>query len=267
MASLKATSKTKFKHSGKNSPHTKEIFKARSKKEVKVRKWAGKANSECSFSPLAKNAIVSVCDAILSKAGNTWYYIKYKGHYGFVYSGHFQSVSNNAIRFVDILNTYHKYIKEHGSKFKYKFESSLDSFLKAVARVEAGEKAGMTCLVPMGWALQEMGIRRSDAKVWVSGDSGSFKSHYTGGVKNKFDRITSGSMIGLTVKESVDLNLLKIGDMIAFKDKTHTVAYTGKDYLMFDGGHNSMKNDIYTGIIADYKNYKHEISEILRWKE
>ena len=267
MASIKATSKTKFKQSGTTKPSGKEIFKARSKREAIPRTWAGKNNPECKISPIPKSAVVGVCDAILSKAGNNWYYIKYKGQYGFVFAGHLQSVSKHALKFVEHLNGIHDYVKEHGDKFIYKFESELNSFAKAQARVKAGKKAGMTCLVPMAWALQSMGIKRADGKIWVSGNNGSFKHHYTGGVKKYLSRITSGEAIGKTVKQAIDANLLKPGDFVAFKDKTHTAAYTGKGYTMYDGGHNSMKGGKHTGIKADYKNYKHKISEILRWKE
>ena len=268
MAELKATSTSKFKHSGKTSPHTKEIFKARTKKQIAIKTWAGKNNPECFFSPLAKGAVVSVCDAILSKAKNTWYYVKTSdGHYGFICAGDMQSVSNKALKFIGHLNEIHDYVKDHGNMFIYEFDSALNSFTKAKARVKAGKKAGMTCLVPMAWALQAMGIKRSDGKVWVSGNDGSFKDHYTGGVKKNLTRIKSDGPIGKTVKAAVDANLLKPGDFIAFKDKTHTAAYTGDGYLVYDGGHNSMKDGKHTGIKANYENYKHKISEILRWKE
>lgn len=267
MAKIEATSKTKFKQSGKVQPSGQALFIARTKKEVKVRTWAGKTNPEAKFSPIPKGAVAIVCDAILSKAGNTWYYIKYNGKYGFAYYGHFQSVSKNALKFVEHLNEFHDYVKQHGDKFIYKFESELDSFEKMKARIKSGKKAGMTCLVPMALALRVMGIKRADGKIWVSGNDGSFKQHYTGGVKKYFARITDGKMIGLTVEDAVNRNLLKPGDMIAYKDKTHTSCYTGKDYIMFDGGHNSMKNGKHTGIKANYENYPYKISEILRWKE
>ena len=79
-------------------------------------------------------------------------------------------------------------------------------------------------------------------------------------------RITKGSAIGLTVKQAVDKNLLKIGDTMRFENVTHTFTYTGKNYTMYDGGHSSMKDGVYTGIKASYKNDSRKISEILRWK-
>lgn len=268
MAKIEATSKTKFKRSGKTSPIMTELFKARTKKQVTVRMWAGKDQHKCGFSPLEKDSIVSVCDAILSAAGHTWYYIKTdNGHYGFVYADSTSSVSNYAINFLDKLANYHRYIKTNNKWFKYKFMGEVDSFTKAKDRVARQEKVGITCLVPIAWALHAMGIKKADGKSWVSGNYGSFKYHYTGGVKARLKRITDGKAIGKTVKTAVDDDLLKPGDIIAFKNKTHTVAYSGKDYYVYEGGHAAMKDGKYTGIKVSYSNYVHKISEILRWKE
>ena len=268
MAKLTATSKTKFKRSGQRQPKTTAIFKARAKKDVPVRMWAGKNHVECSFSPLPKDTIVSVCDAILSAAGNTWYYIKTSdNHYGFVYADSLSSVSDHAIRFLDYLANYHKYIRDNSRWFYYKFMSDITSFGKAQRRIEKQKKVGITCLVPIAWALNAMGIKRKDGLPWVSGNYGSFKDHYTGVVKKYLKRVTSGHAIGKTVKQAVDNNLLKPGDILAFKNKTHTVAYSGKGYTVYEGGHQAMQDGKYTGIKVSYKDYKHPISEILRWKE
>lgn len=268
MAKLKATSKTKFRHSGKTEPGKKEIFKARTTKEVRVRIWAGKSNPECAFSPLPKGAVISICDAILSKAGNTWYYFKASnGYHGFIYSGSVESVAKNAVEFIGILGDYHKYIKAHGGWFYYKFMSEITSMKKAKDRIAKKKKVGITCLVPIAWALNAMGIKRADGKIWVSGNHGSFKDHYTGGVKKKLKRVTKDGPIGYTVKEAVKKGLLKPGDIIAFKGRTHTVAFSGDGYRVYEGGHQAIKDGKYTGIKVDYENYKHRISEILRWKE
>lgn len=52
---------------------------------LKVRRSPGTSNTdtECSFSPLKYNTEVSVCDSTKGSDGNTWYYICYKGKYGF----------------------------------------------------------------------------------------------------------------------------------------------------------------------------------------
>ena len=55
------------------------------KSGLKVRKNPGTSNAdlECSFSPLKYNTPVSVCDSTTGSDGNKWYYICYKGKYGF----------------------------------------------------------------------------------------------------------------------------------------------------------------------------------------
>lgn len=52
--------------------------------ELNVRTWPGKENKTCSFSPLKKDANVYVCDKAKAANGDSWYYIKYNGKYGFV---------------------------------------------------------------------------------------------------------------------------------------------------------------------------------------
>ena len=145
--------------------------------------------------------------------------------------------------------------------------SFVSSFAKAKNRIADGKKVGITCLVPIAWALSAMGIKKADGKPWVSGNYGSFKDHYTGGVKTKLQRLTEGKAIGKTIKKAEDENLLKPGDILAFKDKTHTVAYSGSDCYVYEGGHAAMKDGKYTGIKVSYNNYTHKVSEILRWKE
>jgi GH25 family lysozyme M1 (1,4-beta-N-acetylmuramidase) len=55
------------------------------KSGLKVRNSPGTSNAdlECSFSPLKYNTPVSVCDSTTGSDGNKWYYICYKGKYGF----------------------------------------------------------------------------------------------------------------------------------------------------------------------------------------
>lgn len=65
--------------------YKKEKFEGRvTASELNVRTWAGTENPVCSFSPLKNGVIVSVCDEAKAKDGSLWYYIKYKGKYGFV---------------------------------------------------------------------------------------------------------------------------------------------------------------------------------------
>ena len=55
---------------------------------LNVRKWAGKEYPLCSFSPLARNELVDICDAMTATDGNNWYYICFNGKYGFVNSNY-----------------------------------------------------------------------------------------------------------------------------------------------------------------------------------
>lgn len=79
-----------------NKPVNKPVKKGYNKSEkwkgviiaqsgLKVRRSPGTSNTdtECSFSPLRYNTEVSVCDSTKGSDGNTWYYICYKGKYGF----------------------------------------------------------------------------------------------------------------------------------------------------------------------------------------
>ena len=55
---------------------------------LNVRTGAGTNNNLCSFSPLKKNIVVSVCDSVKANNGDIWYYIKYNGKYGFAHSSY-----------------------------------------------------------------------------------------------------------------------------------------------------------------------------------
>ena len=53
---------------------------------LNVRKWARTSYDVCSFSPLGNGEEVGICDIVKDETGAVWYYIKYKGKYGFVHS-------------------------------------------------------------------------------------------------------------------------------------------------------------------------------------
>lgn len=60
-------------------------WKGKTTTTLKVRKWAGTENDECSFSPLSDGEEISICDEVKAANGDKWYYIKNKaGKYGFV---------------------------------------------------------------------------------------------------------------------------------------------------------------------------------------
>lgn len=145
------------------------------------------------------------------------------------------------------------------------FSNSESTFAKAEALLKKGKKTGLTCVVPCRWALKDTGIDPSG----FYGKNGTFSHCYKGSVKTHLNRIISGAVIGLTLKQAVDKKLLNPGDIITFENSTHTFVYTGAGYLVYDGGHAAIKGDAYTGIVVDYSKYNssRKISEILRWKD
>lgn len=165
--------------------------------------------------------------------------------------------------FLGRLQKYNPVLKNYGKQLHYSYEDSESTFAKAEAKLEKGKKTGLTCVVPCRWALKDIGIDPSG----FYGKDGSFKHCYKGDIKTHLQRIISGEPVGKTIKQAVDKRLLKPGDILAFKDKTHTFVYTGQEYLMYDGGHAA--DYIKSGIIVNYsKHYSSStIKEILRWKD
>lgn len=166
-------------------------------------------------------------------------------------------------KFLERLSRYSDFIKQHGSMLFYSFSESESSFAKAKAKILKGKKTGITCVVPCRWALRAIGI--SPYGFWAK--NGTFSHCYKGSIKTHLKRITSGRAIGKTIKQAVEAKLLKPGDILCFKGRTHTFVYSGIGYLVYDGGHAA--NYSKTGILVDYskKNAKYQISEILRWKD
>ena len=265
MIRITATSKTKFKQSGKTEPSKREIFKAWVwSKGLNVRDWAGDKHNPCSFSPLSQGAIVGVCDAILSADGKNWYYIKIGTKYGFINAKYVKGVPQITLRFLHHLEVMHTYVKHNGSKFKYYFDKNLTTFQKAKNYIAKGGIAGITCVVPCRWALKAVGIDPSG--FW--GKDATFKHCYKGVIKDHFKRVTEGGAVGMTVKQAVDKGVFPIGAICAFKGRTHTFVYSGDRYYVYDGGHAAIKDGKYTGVKVDYsvKNKNCIISEYLVWK-
>ena len=72
-------------------------WKGKTTTALKVRKWAGTENGECSFSPLKDGEEISVCDEIQAADGSRWYYIKNKaGKYGFASAKHITTAGASA---------------------------------------------------------------------------------------------------------------------------------------------------------------------------
>ena len=72
-------------------------WKGKTTTTLKVRKWTGTENGECSFSPLKAGEEISVCDEIQAADGSRWYYIKNKaGKYGFASAKHITAAGAGA---------------------------------------------------------------------------------------------------------------------------------------------------------------------------
>lgn len=68
---------------------------------LSVRIYAGTENKECSFSPFKKGEVISVCDSVKAKDGDTWYYICSNGKYGFVHSDYVEKDTETKVETAD----------------------------------------------------------------------------------------------------------------------------------------------------------------------
>ena len=266
---LEATSKKIFAVSNSGTPNKKTRFKAKvMAKSLNVREWADPGSGLCTFSPLPYGKVVNVCDALLSPDKKTWYYIKVGDKYGFVNAGFVDQLDRDKV--VSLLSEYNKSVKSNYKLTENRYDSDLDTFAKAKKRWQHGKKVGLTCVVPLRWALHSIGVRRADGKSLIAAVRGSFRESYTGGVKNHLSRITEGAPIGYGTKSAIDKGLLKKGDIVCWKDATHTATYSGEGYFFYEGGGSCVKNGHYpNGIKLNYgENFyrNKKISEILRWK-
>ena len=120
-------------------------------------------------------------------------------------------------------------------------------------------------MVPIRWALKMMGLNPDG--FWAK--DGKFYG-YDSDLKSKLKIYRKTGPVGYTIKQAVDKGLLKPGDIIAFKGRTHTVAYSGTGYKVYEGGHAALRKKFKNGILLDYSKvllYKgKKISSILRWR-
>lgn len=170
------------------------------------------------------------------------------------------------IRFMFLVKKYNSYIKKHGKHFK-RSDSVEKSYSEAVEKVKEGKTAHVNCCTPINWAFRDIGM--DPYSIWSK--NGTFKDKFRGTMTKHLKRITKGAAVGYTVKQAVDNGLLEEGDIISFKSLTHTVAYTGSGYKVYDSGSAAERRGYEkVGATLDYStvgSYKDKkISEILRWK-
>lgn len=155
--------------------------------------------------------------------------------------------------------------KAYPKRWVYSWGKAKKTFEGAKREVKSGHKTGTTCVVPIRWALKMMGLNPDG--FW--GYKGSFKG-YDADLKKKLKIFRKTGPVGYTIKQAVDKGLLKPGDIIAFKGRTHTVAYSGTGYKVYEGGHVALWKKFKNGILLDYSKvlrYKgKKISSVLRWK-
>lgn len=174
-------------------------------------------------------------------------------------------------RLVMLLSVYHAYIAAHAKYFINHYDPKMTNFPLAKQCVAIKKEVGLTCVVPLRWALYEMDIENGDGKCLISAPGGSFEKCYTGEVKTYFKRYTSTGAIGKTAKQVIDAGQLKAGDIICFENLTHVAVYSGTGYIFFGGGGECVKDGHYpNGIRLDYStfpNYKNrKIAEVLRMR-
>ena len=265
---LKAKSSTVHTISKVSKPATTKQFVGKIySKRAPIRTSPGGKSKETSFSPLAKGRELDVLDSILSKAGNTWYYIRYKNKYGYIHASHVKTFRDY---FVKRLEAYHTYIKDHSSKFIYDYDSDIKTFTIAKKEIGKGHKVHITCVAPVRWGLHALGVATEDFDSLIYGEDGHFK-HFNGNANKYLKKITKDGPIGKTWKKAIDDGSLKKGDIVVFKGYTHTSVYSGKDYIFFDSGRTSFSKGLsHYGIKHDYNKqnrYKDDkISEVLRWR-
>ena len=169
-----------------------------------------------------------------------------------------------AANYIAIQKIYHQGYKKYGKYFFYSFPKSESTYDKALNKVRNNKKTGSTCVVPARWGLIDMGL--SSKGFYVK--NGKFQA-YTN--KNAYwTLITKGGPVGMTFTNAVKKKKLKKGDLIAFKDRTHTIIYSGDGYYVYEGG--AIPNRLgynKVGIKIDYRKYykKDKISQVIRWKK
>jgi len=166
-------------------------------------------------------------------------------------------------KFIKKLQEYQPVLKKYGNLLHYSWDDAASTFEKAKARLKDGKTTGITCVVPCRWALKDIGIGPSG----FYAKDGSFKNCYKGDITKHTKRITSGSAVGQTIKQAVEEKLLKPGDILCFKGKTHTFVYSGNGFFVYDGGRSAKWAK--DGILVDYsKHHANDIiSEVIRWTD
>lgn len=133
----------------------------------------------------------------------------------------------------DFLEALKKYLKMINKKWTY--ANSNVSVLSKKAN----------CAITVTWALRDIGILDKGQSVYISGDN---VINSESRLKEKMTKIPVG---GKSMSELIKLNMLKEGDIIFWKNTTHTNVYAGNE-MWYDSGSSATKK------VNGVKRYKYD---------
>lgn len=124
---------------------------------LNVRTYAGTSYALCSFSPLAKDTIVSVCDSVQASDGSTWYYIKYNNSYGFVSGEYIINTSFSSSSSISSTSSKSVTAKDAAASFDKSIAGTYTTTAKLNMRTGAGTGKTILVTLPKGTKVQNYG--------------------------------------------------------------------------------------------------------------
>lgn len=134
--------------------------------------------------------------------------------------------SKKSMQFIEKLNVYSDFIKTNGQYFSRSNTQICKTFRQAKTTIKKKKTTGANCVMPVNWALKEMGLLATNANFY-SKTNGNFSGVSANMKKNlvtfkKGDVVTeAGDLIGMKVVDAAKAGLLVRGDIIANQSFTH----------------------------------------------
>ena len=185
--------------------------------------------------------------------------------------------SKKSMQFIEKLNVYSDFIKTNGQYFSRSNTQICKTFRQAKTTIKKKKTTGANCVMPVNWALKEMGFLATNANFY-SKTNGNFSGVSANMKKNlvtfkKGDVVTeAGDLIGMKVVDAAKADLLVRGDIIANQSFTHTYVFdsfsNGKIYVYEAGGNANGLGYSKVGCGPFYaKQYNGlRIAGLMRWK-
>lgn len=185
--------------------------------------------------------------------------------------------SKKSMQFIEKLNVYSDFIKTNGQYFSRSNTQICKTFRQAKTTIKKKKTTGANCVMPVNWALKEMGLLATNANFY-SKPNGNFSGVSANMKKNlvtlkKGDVVTeTGDLIGMKVVDAAKAGLLVRGDIIANQSFTHTYVFdsfsNGKIYVYEAGGNANRLDYSKVGCGPFYaKQYNGlRIAGLMRWK-